>query len=106
MRVVQTEATNHDQPKKSGPFAFCPLLAKLTVVTPPLPPDLEQLLHTLGNHLVWRIGKDDLSDLVIVRVGYASALSHFAQYSRLRNTSDGEIQQALEEGTLVIEWVH
>ncbi|ADV68649.1 DUF3248 domain-containing protein [Deinococcus maricopensis] len=70
-----------------------------------LPPELQAQLETLGGHLVWRIGKDEASEDVIVRVGYASATPRFAFLPRLRAASDAEVQDALARGAVVIEWV-
>lgn len=73
--------------------------------SPPLPPDLARQLEALGGQLVWRIGKDELSEDVVVRLGFASATPRFAHLSRLRSTGDAELQAALGEGRIVIEWV-
>ena len=62
-------------------------------------------LDALGHQLVWRIGRDDYSDEVVVRVGYASATGHFAALSRLRSVPDQELQQAAESGQIRVEWV-
>jgi Protein of unknown function (DUF3248) len=69
-----------------------------------LPPQLATL-EALGGQLVWRIGKDDLSDDVVVRLGYASATPRFAHLPRLRSATDQELQEALEAGQINIEWV-
>lgn len=71
----------------------------------PLPAELTQQLEALGGHLVWRIGKDELSDNVIVRLGFASATPRFAHLPRLRSAGDTELNEAMSEGRLVIEWV-
>ena len=70
-----------------------------------LPPELSQQLEALGGQLVWRIGKDELSDNVVVRLGYASATPRFAHLPRLRSAGDAEVQEAAQSGRLVIEWV-
>jgi Protein of unknown function (DUF3248) len=69
-----------------------------------LPLSLETL-EALGGQLVWRIGKDDLSDTVVVRLGFASSTPRFAHLPRLRSASDSELQAAVEEDRVVIEWV-
>lgn len=69
------------------------------------PPELLRQLEALGAQLVWRIGKDELSDEVVVRLGYASATPRFAHLSRLRSAGDAELQAALAEHRVVIEWV-
>ncbi|WP_293914847.1 DUF3248 domain-containing protein [Deinococcus sp.] len=67
-------------------------------------PNAEQL-ELLGGQLVWRIGKDDSSDEVVVRLGYASATPRFAHLPRLRSASDDDLQEALAKNAVVIEWV-
>ncbi|MBB6017816.1 DUF3248 domain-containing protein [Deinococcus radiopugnans] len=80
----------------------------------PLPPGspeelpaglLPQELEVLGGQLVWRIGKDEVSDDVIVRLGYASATPRFAHLPRLRSANDADLLSAMEGGRVVIEWV-
>lgn len=68
-------------------------------------PDLTAQLVALGGQLVWRIGKDDASDEVVVRLGYASATPRFAHLPRLRSASDDDLSAALSQGAVVIEWV-
>ena len=70
-----------------------------------LPADLARHLEALGSQLVWRIGKDELSDEVVVRLGFASATPRFAHLARLRSAGDAELQAALTEKRVVIEWV-
>lgn len=72
---------------------------------PALPAELERHLEALGGQLVWRIGKDELSDDVIVRLGYASATPRFAHLPRLRSAGDAELQEALKESRVIVEWV-
>ncbi|GAA5439417.1 DUF3248 domain-containing protein [Deinococcus caeni] len=72
---------------------------------PPVTPDLLRQLEALGGQLVWRIGKDEASDDVIVRLGFASATPRFAHLPRLRSAGDAELQAALAENRVVIEWV-
>ena len=68
-------------------------------------PELAAQLEALGGQLVWRIGKDDANDAVVVRLGYASATPRFAHLPRLRSASDDDLSDALSNGALVIEWV-
>ncbi|SEJ77285.1 Protein of unknown function [Deinococcus reticulitermitis] len=75
------------------------------LMSQPPPPELTKQLEALGGHLVWRIGKDELSDNVIVRLGFASATPRFAHLPRLRSAGDAELGEALAAGRLVIEWV-
>ena len=73
--------------------------------SPALPRELLQGLETLGGQLVWRIGKDESSDDIVVRLGYASATPRFAHLPRLRSAGDAELQAALRDNRVVIEWV-
>ena len=73
--------------------------------SPPLPPDLAAQLDSLGGHLVWRVGKHEAGEEVVVRLGYASATPRFAHLPRLHSASDAELREALDSGSLVIEWV-
>ena len=73
--------------------------------SPALSRELLQGLETLGGQLVWRIGKDESSDDIVVRLGYASATPRFAHLPRLRSAGDAELQAALRENRVVIEWV-
>lgn len=72
---------------------------------PALPSELTQQLETLGGQLVWRIGKDELSDNVVVRLGFASSTPRFSHLPRLRSAGDDELKEALDTGRVVIEWV-
>lgn len=67
---------------------------------------MEDLLERLGNHLVWRIGKAEGEEVLIVRVGLASAAGEFGHLSRLHNVSDEEIEQLSKEGHVRVEWVN
>lgn len=68
-------------------------------------PDFTRQLEALGGQLVWRVGKDEVSDEVVVRLGYASATPRFAHLPRLRSVGDAELQTAVAENRVVIEWV-
>lgn len=70
-----------------------------------LPAGLAQGLEALGGQLVWRIGKDETTDEVVVRVGFASATPRFSHLPRLRSASDAELQAALQGGRVVTEWI-
>lgn len=69
------------------------------------PGQLMRQLEALGGQLVWRIGKDEVSEQVVVRLGYASATPRFSFLPRLRSASDSELQEAVAEKRVVIEWV-
>ncbi len=68
-------------------------------------PDLTRQLEALGGQLVWRIGKDEVSEQVVVRLGFASATPRFSFLPKLRSANDAELQEAVEAGQVVIEWV-
>lgn len=74
-------------------------------MTDPAPPDLMRQLEALGSQLVWRIGKDEVSEQVVVRLGFASATPRFSFLPKLRSANDAELQEAVEAGSVVIEWV-
>ncbi|MCS7058384.1 MAG: DUF3248 domain-containing protein [Meiothermus sp.] len=66
---------------------------------------MNDLLERLGNHLVWRIGKAEGEEVLVVRVGLASATPEFARLSRLRNVTDEEIERLAQAGQVRVEWV-
>ncbi len=66
---------------------------------------LAEQLESLGGNLVWRVGKHEVGEEIVVRLGYASKAPRFAHLPRLRSASDVEVQAALERGQIVIEWV-
>ncbi len=62
-------------------------------------------LLELGQHLVWRIGKDEREEVLVVRVGLASRTPKFAQLPRLAPASDAEIEAFVKAGKIRVEWV-
>jgi Protein of unknown function (DUF3248) len=65
----------------------------------------KEQLEGLGNHLVWKMGKEEVSERVVVRVGYASATGSFRDLPKLRAASDTEIADAAKNGELIVEWI-
>jgi hypothetical protein len=65
----------------------------------------EGALEQLGAALLWRVGRTMDDGPVTVRVGFATAAPLFGELPRLRSASDDEIAQAVEEGTVRVEWV-
>jgi Protein of unknown function (DUF3248) len=63
------------------------------------------VLEGLSNQLVWKIGKEEGSERVVVRVGYASATPSFRELPRLRSATDVEMAEAARNGDLVVEWI-
>jgi len=59
----------------------------------------------LAGQLLWRIGRVNDDGPVTVRVGLASSAALFQELPRLRTASDSEIEAAVEEGGLRVEWV-
>ncbi len=67
--------------------------------------ELERALETLAGHLVWKMGKDEDSEALVIRVGYASSTPLFAHRSRLHTLSDAEVQAAMQEHNYRVEWM-
>jgi hypothetical protein len=64
----------------------------------------DDLLEKLGQYLVWRIGKPEDEEVLVVRVGPPSALPRFAM-RRLLNVSDREAEALWKAGKVRVEWV-
>lgn len=62
-------------------------------------------LEDLAPGLVWRMGKDEVTDQVIIRVGFFTSTPRFAEYARLKTVQDHELSAAMAEGTILIEWI-
>jgi hypothetical protein len=65
----------------------------------------KDLLEALGQHLVWRIGRAEEGEVLVVRVGLASATPRFKELPRLVNIPDAEIERLAREGRVRVEWV-
>ncbi|APD08538.1 MULTISPECIES: DUF3248 domain-containing protein [Thermus] len=65
----------------------------------------KDLLDLLGQHLVWRIGRAEEEDVLVVRVGLASATPRFRELPRLLNVPDTEVARLFKEGRVRVEWV-
>ncbi|HLU83020.1 MAG TPA: DUF3248 domain-containing protein [Trueperaceae bacterium] len=63
------------------------------------------LLDELASNLLWRIGRVSDDGPVTVRVGLASSADLFQTLPRLRSASDSELEAAISEATLEVEWV-
>ena len=70
-----------------------------------LEPSLENQLEQLASHLVWKMGRDEETDEVVVRVGFASSTPSFAVRGRLRAVSDEELQEALSSEHVRVQWM-
>ncbi|MEM6430543.1 MAG: DUF3248 domain-containing protein [Deinococcota bacterium] len=64
-----------------------------------------EMFEGLASQLVWRIGQRDDDGHIIVRVGFATTTSRFADLPKLKNASDQDLETALKEGDLRVEWV-
>ncbi len=64
-----------------------------------------ETIGNLASSLVWRIGRLSDESPVTVRVGSTQGLQQFSELPRLRNASDQEIEEALSDGSLRVEWV-
>lgn len=62
-------------------------------------------LGELASQLLWRIGRSEQEGHVTVRVGLASSAEQFQVLPRLRSASDAEIETAVREGAVRLEWV-
>jgi hypothetical protein len=85
-----------------------PLFDSLTgqaIVQPVVPQINLAVLEGLSNQLVWKIGKEEGSERVVVRVGYASATGSFRELPKLRGATDTEVADAAKVGELVVEWI-
>jgi len=65
----------------------------------------KDLLEALGQHLVWRMGRAEEEEVLVVRVGLASATPRFKELPRLVNIPDAEIERLAREGRVRVEWV-
>ncbi|ETN87490.1 hypothetical protein TNMX_11935, partial [Thermus sp. NMX2.A1] len=65
----------------------------------------KDLLEALGQHLVWRIGRAEEEEVLVVRVGLASATPRFRELPRLLNIPDAEVARLAKEGRVRVEWV-
>lgn len=68
-------------------------------------PELHRSLDQLAGQLVWKIGRDEETDEMIVRVGFASSAPRFARKSKLRAATDSDVAQALKTGEYRVEWI-
>jgi hypothetical protein len=75
------------------------------IVQPVVPQINLAVLEGLSNQLVWKIGKEEGSERVVVRVGYASATGSFRELPKLRGATDTEVADAAKLGELVVEWI-
>ena len=65
----------------------------------------KDLLDKLGQHLVWRMGRAEDEDVLVVRVGLASATPRFRELPRLLNLPEAEMRRLVQEGRVRAELV-
>ncbi len=66
---------------------------------------MEELLERLGQNLVWRIGRPPEEEVLVVRVGLASATPRFKDLPPLTNPSEEELLRLYRAGRIRVEWV-
>ena len=96
------------EPSDPEPSDAEPMFDSLTgqvLVQPETPLVNLAVLEGLSNQLVWKIGKEEGSERVVVRVGYASATGSFRELPKLRGATDTEVADAAKLGELVVEWI-
>lgn len=64
-----------------------------------------ETLEGFASNLVWRIGRMNDDAPVTVRVGLASSAALFGELPKLRNASESEIEAAIAEDAVRVEWV-
>ncbi len=62
-------------------------------------------LDNLANQLVWRIGRLSDDAPLTIRVGLASSIALFNDLPKLRSPSEAEIEAAVRENDIRVEWV-
>ena len=72
------------------------------LATQGIPPEQ---LEALAGGLLWRVGRNGDDGPVTVRVGFAGSAPLFADLPRLKNVTDGELEEAAGAGDLRVEWV-
>lgn len=88
------------------PLTLGQLLSTLDAMEPvPAESPIDDLLERLGTHLVWRIGKTESGEALVVRLGLAHATANFASLPRLHNASDEDIEALVKAGQVRVEWV-
>ncbi len=65
----------------------------------------EEAFSQLASSLVWRMGRLGDDSPVTVRVGMTQSIALFDELPRLRNATDQELEQAITDGELRVEWV-
>ncbi len=66
---------------------------------------LRSTLEALGGQLVWKVGKEEMTERIVVRVGYASATPSFRDLPKLHSATDTELSDAAKNAELVVEWI-
>jgi hypothetical protein len=105
---VSTDLEPETAPFEPEPSNAEPMFDSLTgqAIVQPVAPQINlAVLEGLSNQLVWKIGKEEGSERVVVRVGYASATGSFRELPKLRGATDTEVADAAKLGELVVEWI-
>lgn len=62
-------------------------------------------LEALASNLVWRVGRLSEDAPVTVRIGLASSVKLFNDLPKLRSATDSELESAIRDKALRVEWV-
>lgn len=93
---LTTETNSSDE--THSPEVISPEVISPEVISP-------ELLEQLSSQLVWRIGRLSDDEPITVRLGFAGATQRFGDLPRLKNVADEDIEQAMQAGTIKVEWV-
>jgi hypothetical protein len=62
-------------------------------------------LEALAGQLVWRVGRLSEDAPVTVRIGLASSVRLFNDLPKLRSATDSELEAAIIDKSIRVEWV-
>jgi hypothetical protein len=62
-------------------------------------------LEALAGQLVWRVGRLSEDAPVTVRIGLASSVRLFNDLPKLRSATDSELEAAINDKSIRVEWV-
>lgn len=100
-QLLSEEELESTEPLEFGTSDFATSAAQIV-------PDLGALsasIEALSSNLVWKMGKEEGTEKVIVRMGYATNTSSFKDLPKLRGATDAEIADAAKKGELTVEWI-
>ena len=65
----------------------------------------DDALENLAANLVWRVGRLSPDAPITVRIGLPSSIKLFNDLPKLHNASESEIEEAIKEDAIRVEWV-